>query len=524
MPPELLKSRNNEMQDMTLALSKWWIRILALFVLGAAIPASGQDQFQTVSFPSGDGLEISADFYPGVNPSAPTVLLFHQSASSRGEFREIGPKLQTLGYNALAVDLRWGGARNGIRNETAQRFGTAEIMAQVEAGTLSPWPTIDEAYQDMRAALGWLEVEGYAGPRYVLGSSFSATLVYRLGFEEEVAGVLAYSPGEYDDARPEFVREWANLLRVPVLSVAAPDEEDLVRPIADAVVSGGSHYVVAPAGVHGASILDVDDRNWAMLATFLSHHTGGPPIGVERELVQGDGSSIYTDWYDGPGEGRLVALFHQGGGSARGEYGFLIPRLLEMGFDVVAADLPGGGDRFGFPNRTLQAQPEPDDFRYCDALPALEAVLSSAHDWQPDSDLVAWGSSYSGALVLHAAAEGSSGGEGEVVVNRVLAFSPASGDLMSGCTPEEVANRLSVPTLIVRPDTEAELPNIVEQLALFDAAGHQAVVFSPGAHGSSTLNPLRVLGLSDASWRLVDQFLSAGYGASSSPGVGRTSR
>ena len=58
----------------------------------------------------------------------------------------------------------------------------------------------------------------------------------------------------------------------------------------------------------------------------------------------------------------MIALFHQGGASAHGEYGFLVAELMAAGYDVVTADLHGGGDRFGFPNRTAAATPEPEGF------------------------------------------------------------------------------------------------------------------------------------------------------------------
>jgi pimeloyl-ACP methyl ester carboxylesterase len=42
----------------------------------------------------------------------------------------------------------------------------------------------------------------------------------------------------------------------------------------------------------------------------------------------------------------MFLLFHQGGASARGEYGPIIPRLLSAGYHVLAVDQRSGGDRF----------------------------------------------------------------------------------------------------------------------------------------------------------------------------------
>ena len=73
---------------------------------------------EKVSFPSEDGIEITADKYL-VNEEYPYILLFHQAGSSRGEFRDVAEKFLKLRYNCLAVDLRSGDNANFVNNETA---------------------------------------------------------------------------------------------------------------------------------------------------------------------------------------------------------------------------------------------------------------------------------------------------------------------------------------------------------------------------------------------------------------------
>jgi hypothetical protein len=68
---------------------------------------------------------------------------------------------------------------------------------------------------------------------------------------------------------------------------------------------------------------------------------------------------------------------------------------------VVAADIRGGGGRFGSPNR---AGPAPADFDYCDALPEVEAVVNLARAQGFTGPLALWGSSYTASLVLQVAA------------------------------------------------------------------------------------------------------------------------
>jgi len=80
---------------------------------------SSNAQGETITFPSKDGLTITADTYI-TNPDnkTPFIVLFHQAGWSRGEYNEIAPKLNKLGFNCMAVDQRSGGSVNGIQNET----------------------------------------------------------------------------------------------------------------------------------------------------------------------------------------------------------------------------------------------------------------------------------------------------------------------------------------------------------------------------------------------------------------------
>jgi len=466
----------------------------------AAAHSAENSGFKTVSFASGDGLKITADYYPGAYPAAPLVLLFHQAGSSRGEFRKLAWRLQELGYHALAVDLRWGTAASGIVNETARRNKTPELIKRVEAGVVSPWPTIYGSYPDMLAALNWADEQGLEGPRFALGSSYSAMLALRMGAEEPLAGVIAYSPGEYDDAAPKQARAWAKQIKVPVLNVAGPTEEQQVAPIADAVSVKGSQFVIAESGRHGASIIHAADQNWQSLVGFLGHHSGGPPR-REEVLIDVPGAQLFADRYSGSGERGVALLFHQGGGSARGEYGFLIARLLGMGFDVMAADLHGGGDRFGIPNRTVERYPVDGTFRYCDAGTQMAAVAAAARRWRPDRDLTLWGSSYSATLALRAAVEAAPN------VSRVLAFSPASGAALAECSVNKLTQALTIPVLVVRPKSEMDVVEIAEQTSVLSSVGAQTFVANPGLHGSSTLNAVRLGGQVAVAWGGIEEFL-----------------
>ncbi|HID38382.1 MAG TPA: hypothetical protein EYP36_02570, partial [Calditrichaeota bacterium] len=115
------------------------VRFLTVFIFISSIWAT---DFKTITFPSLDSLEITADLYLPHGKTAPFIILYHRAHWSRGEYREIAPKLTEMGFNCLAVDQRSGSEVNGVKNETAAR-----------AVKLGKPTTYVDALQDMQAAL-----------------------------------------------------------------------------------------------------------------------------------------------------------------------------------------------------------------------------------------------------------------------------------------------------------------------------------------------------------------------------------
>jgi len=231
---------------------------------------------------------------------------------------------------------------------------------------------------------------------------------------------------------------------------------------------------------------------------------------AEEEAVSGevtfraaDGVLVYGDLVlaEGGKEAPLLLLFHQARANARGEYGAMIPRLVDAGFSVLAIDQRTGGDYFGGENRTMAAL-EGGEYSYCDAYPDLEAALRYAVEEGFTGPRFAWGSSYSAALVIRLGVE-----HGDELTG-VLAFSPAAGDPMGDCQPDRYASELEISALILRPSSEMDSEKSQKQLALFAEAGHQTYVAPDGVHGSSMLSADRVEGDVEPTWSVVLEFLS----------------
>lgn len=226
-----------------------------------------------VSFPSKDDLVITADLYRRAEGEegkceTPFILLCHQAGWSRGEYREIAPKLNRLGFDCLAIDQRSGGGINKVQNETATRAKAAKKQVAYV-----------DAEQDILAALAFVH-ENYAdGPVILWGSSYSSALSLRVAGEhpELVDGVLAFAPGEYftSSGKPkDWITQSARKIAVPAFVTSAKNElpawESLFEAIPD---KRKASFLPKSAGNHGSRALweqfDDSPKYWEATTDFL---------------------------------------------------------------------------------------------------------------------------------------------------------------------------------------------------------------------------------------------------------------
>lgn len=219
---------------------------------------------QSVAFKAADGVRVFADFYPVKDPKAPIIVLFHRAGSNKAEYASIAPRLNHDGFACLAVDQRSGGDDFHATNQTAAGFGRKADYV--------------EAIPDMEAALAW--ANGRARTVLLWGSSYSSSLVFVVTDRHRaaVAGVLAFSPGEYFDSDKHLVRNAAQNLKVPVFITQAKDPVEIARAkqILDVIsVHPAIQFIPKAAGIHGSSTLDSSEdpqgaaENWAAVEKFL---------------------------------------------------------------------------------------------------------------------------------------------------------------------------------------------------------------------------------------------------------------
>jgi len=243
---------------------------VALLALGQTADATAAAH-QTVAFPSADGLEITADLYRAhEDEKTPFIVLFHQAGWSRGEYREIAPRLNALGFNCLAVDQRSGKAVNGVPNETARRAAQAGMATSYVA-----------AEPDLVAALEYAREELAGGELIAWGSSYSAALVLRVAGEKPglVDGALSFAPGEYFEklGKPaDWIGAAAKNIRVPVFITSAREEKERWEEIFAVIASPKTSYVPETKGNHGSRALwrsfDDSPGYWNAVEGFLEEH------------------------------------------------------------------------------------------------------------------------------------------------------------------------------------------------------------------------------------------------------------
>lgn len=219
----------------------------------------------SLNLTSTDGIKIKADLYETENKTGPVILLFHQAGFSRGEYRTIAPKLNDIGFTCLAIDQRSGNKVNEVINET-HKDATAKGKPTKYA----------DAYPDLEAALTYAKQNFPSRKIIVWGSSYSASLVFILTQKnpESVAGIVAFSPGEYFEFQDKQIKDYAKEISCPVFISSAKNEHDSWKGIYDQIPGTAKTFFLPDSkGIHGSRALwestEGHEKCWESLKKFL---------------------------------------------------------------------------------------------------------------------------------------------------------------------------------------------------------------------------------------------------------------
>ena len=238
--------------------------IIATFLLLLSLSCIGQ----TINFPSADGLEITADLYIKHDKQAPFIVLFHQAGWSRGEYLEIAPKLNELGFNCMAIDQRSGDKINDIANETHQRAVKKSLGV-----------SFVDALPDMYAAIAFAK-KNYVGQKLIIwGSSYSSALVLKImGDHPDICDAgLSFAPGEYFERfgkGNDYITLSAKHISKPIFITSAKAEKDNWWDIYEQIPTTSKTYFIPNSeGNHGSRALwekfDDHPEYWKALVAYL---------------------------------------------------------------------------------------------------------------------------------------------------------------------------------------------------------------------------------------------------------------
>ena len=220
---------------------------------------------ETISFNTNDGVKVTADLYMTNKSNAPFIILYHQARYSRGEYREIAPKLNELGFNCLAVDQRSGKDVNGILNQT-----------YLYAKKMNKSTEYIDAIPDLEAAFSYVKNKINPDKIILWGSSYSAALVFYLGsvHSQDIDGILAFSPGEYFKIEGKEIKLFAAKVKCPVFITSSGKEHKQWKGIYDMVSTKKYSFLpMMEEGRHGSKALWSDNGNhkkyWNDVTNFL---------------------------------------------------------------------------------------------------------------------------------------------------------------------------------------------------------------------------------------------------------------
>ena len=208
---------------------------------------------QKVAAVTSDGVAVfGTPYFGGLDDDAPMILLFHQAGSNgRGEYKEIAAWLNENGYRAIAWDGRSGGERFGETNLTVEKL---EEGVSTEYCDASP---------DLQAALDATTIGGLAGKVIVWGSSYSASLIFKLAADnpDKIQGVIAFSPAGGGPMETCRARMWVEDVKAPIFALRPAREMEIPSSgeQRDILTQAGAEFLVVENGVHGSSML-VDER------------------------------------------------------------------------------------------------------------------------------------------------------------------------------------------------------------------------------------------------------------------------
>ena len=200
-----------------------------------------------------------------IDPDKPVILLAHQGGYNKYEYADIAPRLNEMGFNALAIDQRSGGSFADKQNKTYSRAAQNGIENIQFA----------DAAQDIESAIEYL-ADKYQQKIIVWGSSYSSSLALHVAENNEnVKAVISFSPGDYFGEAFPSLKTVLPKISQPFLVTSSREEADALKGLLSDVNQSNMQLQFIPEsdGFHGSRALWIDQEGaeeyWAAVRSFL---------------------------------------------------------------------------------------------------------------------------------------------------------------------------------------------------------------------------------------------------------------
>lgn len=192
---------------------------------------------------------------------------------------------------------------------------------------------------------------------------------------------------------------------------------------------------------------------------------------------------VFADYYNYNGQSAPLILLYHKASFSRGIFRDIAPRLVDLGYNVLAVDLRSGDIVNNIENLTHKdALEKGKTTNFVDAIPDLEASLDFAKHKLKAKKIIYWGSSYSASLGYYMVSKHPSD------YKALITYSPGEYFKIEGKNISDFAKNVQIPTYI-----SSAKPEEKEWQSIYDAIPGKKQFFLPtqsaGLHGTMVLNP-----------------------------------
>ncbi|WP_394748484.1 alpha/beta hydrolase [Spongiimicrobium salis] len=218
---------------------------------------------EKIEFTTADNRVVVGNLYH-IGADRPAILLCHQAEYNKYEYADIAPKLNEMGFNALAVDLSGGGTFAAHHNETVAK-GT-DLGNAIENRRL----IFERVKQEMSTAFDYLD-KRYNQNVIIWGSSFSANYAIAITARlDNAKAAISFS------GLAKGLTSVLSTFEKPLFMTSSKEEVPRVTALMEGIPTKENivHFIPESKGGHGSSVLwngqPYQEEYWTALKAFLN--------------------------------------------------------------------------------------------------------------------------------------------------------------------------------------------------------------------------------------------------------------